>query len=92
MTKTITSPGFSLVMRHWTNGGTGITNFPKHELENYRKALDVSKREDLIVCSVGFSIPSSLGISNTQESLHQIGHKDTKSFFDELSKIRKSKD
>ena len=77
-------------MRHWMHGGTGVTNFSKNELEDYRKALDASKREDLIICSVGFSTQKSLGISNTQGSLHQTERKNTTSFFDELDKIKKS--
>lgn len=91
MSQTITSPGFKLIMRHWTLGGTGITNFSKREVDDYKKALDASKREDLIICSVGFATPSSLKISNCQCSLHGIGHEDTSSFFDELDKIKQSK-
>jgi len=89
MNQTITSPGFKLVMRHWTSGGTGITNFDKHELNNYQKALEKSKREDLIVCSVGFPVINKN--SKLQGSLHGIGFEDTSSFFNELDKIKKLK-
>jgi len=81
---------FKLKMRHWTNGGTGITNFSKNEIEDYKKALEISKREDLVVCSVGFPTPCSKGISHAQCSLHGIDNSDTSSFFDALDRIKKT--
>lgn len=81
-----------LVMYPKLFGGTGVTNFDIREMPLYRAALLESGRADLVLCSVGYPTPWVSGLQRGDGSLHRIGQRSMKSYWDIFHRIKKQKD
>lgn len=45
------TPKNKIILSHWTQGGTGLTNFRPSELPRFEEALKRYGREGIVICS-----------------------------------------
>ena len=63
----------TLIMKHWTEGGTGVTNFSPDKFDLYKESVRLYGDPSLIVCDQAYPpAPPSYG-----GSLHWLKHKNT---------------
>jgi hypothetical protein len=71
-TETFTAP----VNLHWTDGGTGVTNFDKKNRARYERAVEIYGDKNLVICDLplpfqGQAEPCAYGVSK-YHSLHHL--------------------
>jgi hypothetical protein len=80
-----------LDMRHWTDGGTGVTNFPPEREPIYIKAIEKFGDEGLILVSTGIPAKGSTYLQPYFCSLHDTkGNRDLSDFWDVFDEVKKN--
>jgi len=74
----------AVVMKHWTQGGTGVTNFDKAERAKYQAAIEANGDPEVVI--VDEPIPGQGGywsprMKETMHSLHHVGRRKNLSAF-----------
>jgi hypothetical protein len=81
----------SLVMRHWMEGGTAVTNFRPELAPIYEAAVQEWGDDGLVICSVGIPAHGTTRLLDWLGSLHDLkGSRDLSAFWGIFDSLRKS--
>ncbi len=76
-----------IVMTHWTDGGTGITNFGADKFDIYKEAIETYGDKYLVIVPkpIGFSWSNCMSLHDTRD-----GRVDLGDFWDVFTELKKN--